>query len=169
MSIQKIRRSVLAAALMGGLAVSGLLAGRLLARQGEFSRMHADLSGAPHMFRHLAKQLDLSADQQTQIRGIFKNHADDIETHVKAGMNARHALHQALLTQPIDEAAIRSLAMQAGAAHGESAILFAKIRAEIWPILNADQQAKMTQIHGSMKDRGDAAFESLDKWLRGDN
>ena len=167
MSIQKIRRSVLAAALMGGLAVSGLFAGRLLAQRGEFSRMHSD--GAPRMFRHLAKQLDLTADQQTQIRAIFKNHADEIETNVKAGMNARRALHQALLAQPVDENSIRNLAMQAGAAHGESAIVFAKIRAEIWPILNTEQQAKLTQLHGQMKDRGDAAFQSLDKWLRGDN
>ena len=84
-------------------------------------------------------------------------------------MNARRALHQALLAQPVDESSIRNLAMQAGAAHGESAIVFAKIRAEIWPILNPDQQAKLTQLHGQMKDRGDAAFQSLDKWLRGDN
>jgi len=27
----------------------------------------------------------------------------------------------------------------------------------------------MTQFHDQMKDQGDAAFESLDKWLRGDN
>jgi len=154
---------------MGGLAVSGLFAGRLLASRADFARMHGDGGGAPRMFRHLAKQLDLTAEQQTQIRGIFKNHADEIETHVKAGMDARRALHQALLTQPIDENAIRNLAMQAGAAHGESAIVFAKIRAEIWPVLTSDQQAKMTQLHGQMKDRSDAAFQSLDKWLRGDN
>ncbi len=41
--------------------------------------------------------------------------------------------------------------------------------AEVWPVLSSDQQAKMTQLHGQMKDRGDAAFQSLDKWLRGDN
>ena len=167
MSIQNIRRSVLAAAVFGGLVVSGLLAGRLLARQGDLGHMHAD--AAPHMFRHLAKQLDLSADQQTQIRGILKNHADDIETQVKAGMNARRALHQAMLSQPVDEQAIRSLAMQAGQVHGETAILYARIRAEVWPVLTADQQSKMTQLHGRMKDRGDAAFESLDKWLRSDD
>jgi len=83
MSIQKIRRSVLAATLLGGLAVSGLLAGRLLARQGDLGHMHPD--AAPKMFRHLAKQLDLSADQQSQIRGVLKNHADEISANVRAG------------------------------------------------------------------------------------
>jgi len=167
MSIQKIRRSVLAAALVGGLAVSGLLAGRLLARQGDLGHLHAD--AAPHMFRHLAKQLDLSADQQTQIRGILKNHADEIEAQARAGMTARRALHQAVLTQPVDEQAIRSLAMQTGQVHGDAAVLYARIRGEVWPILTAEQRDKMTQFHGQMKDQGDAAFESLDKWLRGDN
>ena len=167
MSIQKIRRSVLAAALLGALAVSGLLAGRLLAQRGEFGRMHGD--GAPRMFRHMAKQLDLSADQQTQIRGVFKNHADEIEAQVRAGMNARRALHQAVIAQPVDEQAIRSLAMQAGQVHGDTAVLFAKIRTEIWPILTAEQRDKMTEIHGKMGDRGDASLQSLDKWLRGEN
>lgn len=167
MSIQKIRRSVLAATLLGGLAVSGLLAGRLLARQGDLGHMHPD--AAPKMFRHLAKQLDLSADQQSQIRGILKNHADEISANVRAGMDARRALHQAVLAQPVDEQAIRSLAMQAGQAHGEAAILYAKIRGEVWPLLTAEQRDKMTQLHGRMKDRGDAALDSLDKWLRGDN
>jgi Spy/CpxP family protein refolding chaperone len=167
MSIQKIRKSVLAAALLGGLAASGLLAGRLLAQRGDFAKVHGD--GAPRMFRHLAKQLDLSAEQQTQIRGVFRNHADEIETQVKAGMNARRALHQAMLSQPVDEQAIRSLALQAGQVHGDTAVLFARIRSEIWPMLTAEQRDKMTELHGSMKDRGDAMLQSLDKWLRGDN
>jgi Spy/CpxP family protein refolding chaperone len=167
MTIQKIRKSVLAAALLGGLALSGLLAGRLLAQRGDFAKLHGD--GAPRMFRHLSKQLDLSEDQQTQIRGVFKNHADEIEAQVRAGMNARRALHQAVLTQPVDEQAIRNLALQAGQVHGDTAVLYARIRTEIWPILNAEQRDKLTQLHGRMKDRGDAALESLDKWLRGDN
>lgn len=167
MSIQKIRKSVLVATVFGVLVVSGLLAGRLLARQGDLGHMRAD--AAPHMFRHLARQLDLSADQQTQIRGVLKNHADEIEAQVKAGMNARRALHQAVLAQPVDEQAIRSLAMRAGEVHGDTAVLYAKIRAEVWPILTADQQSRMAQLHGRMKDRGDAALESLDKWLRGED
>jgi Spy/CpxP family protein refolding chaperone len=167
MSIQKIRKSVLAAALLGGLAVSGLLAGRLLAQRGDFGHMRGD--GAPRMFRHMAKQLDLSADQQTQIRGVFKSHADEIEAQVRAGMNARRALHQAMLAQPVDEQAIRNLALQGGQVHGDTAVLYARIRTEIWPILTADQRDKLTELHGTMKNRGDAALESLDKWLRGEN
>jgi Spy/CpxP family protein refolding chaperone len=167
MSIQKIRRSVLAVALLGALAVSGLVAGRLLARQGDMGHLRPD--AAPKMFRHLAKQLSLIDDQQTQIRGILKNHADEIEAQVKAGMNARRALHQAVLAQPVDEQAIRSLAMQAGQVHGDAAVLYAKIRSEVWPVLNADQKDKMTELHGRMKDRGDEAFDSLDRWLRGTN
>jgi hypothetical protein len=59
--------------------------------------------------------------------------------------------------------------MRAGEVHGDTAVLYAKIRAEVWPILTADQQSRMAQLHGRMKDRGDAALESLDKWLRGED
>ena len=167
MSIQNIRRSILIAVGIGVLAVSGLFAGRLVAHQ-----MGGPMGGggmAPHMFRRLTRDLDLSDAQQTQIRGILKAHADEIETHVKAGMNSRQALHDAILTEPTDEATIRARAQNLGNVHGDGAILFARIRSEVWPLLTTEQQQKMTTIHSRMRDHGDEALKSLDSFLRGTN
>ena len=166
MSIQNIRRSVLIAVGIGVLAVSGLFAGRLVAHQ---MGGHMGGAGAPHMFQRLVRDLDLSDAQQTQIRAILKAHADEIETHVKAGMSSRQALHDAILTEPTNEATIRARAQDLGNVHGDGAILFARIRSEVWPILTAEQQQKMTTIHSRMRDHGDEALKSLDSFLRGTN
>ncbi len=168
MSIQNIRRSVLIAAGVGILAVSGLFAGRLLARQMEPHGPHG-AGMASHMFARISRHLDLTDGQQAQIRAVLKAHATEIETQVKAGMDARGALHEAVMVQPTDEAAIRSLGAQVGAAHAEGALLCAKIRAEVWPILTTDQQGKLQNFHSRMRDHGDEAMKSLDQWLRGEN
>src|SRR6478672_11769926 len=86
MSIRQIRKSILAASAVAALAVAGLFAGRLSADafphggQGDF---------APRMFGRMARALDLTDDQKTQIRGILKAHASEITTQVAAGKAAR--------------------------------------------------------------------------------
>jgi Spy/CpxP family protein refolding chaperone len=167
MSIQRVRRSILIAAGVGVLAFTGLFAGRLLGRQ-----MGPGFPHGPHaarMFEHVSRALDLSDAQQLQIRGVLKAHADEILPLVKSGMEARRALHDAVLAQPTDEAAIRSLAQQVGVVHGDGALLFAKIRAEIWPILTPEQQQKFTAFHTRMGNRGDGELQSLGAFLRGNS
>jgi Spy/CpxP family protein refolding chaperone len=151
---------------VGALALSGLFAGRLLGRQ-----MGPDFHGprASHMFDHVARQLDLTDAQQKQIRAILKTHADEILAQVRAGMDARHALHDAVLAEPPDETAIRSLGMQVGTVHAEGALLFAKVRAEIWPILTAEQQQKFVTFHSKMGRRGGDELQSLESFLRGES
>ena len=82
---------------------------------------------------------------------VLKTHADEILALVRSGMTARRALHDAILAQPTDEANIRVLAQQVGVVHGDGALLFARIRAEIWPILTPEQQQKFTAFHMKME------------------
>ncbi len=167
MSIQNIRRSVLIAVAVGALALSGLFAGRLLGRQ-----MGPDFAHGPraaHMFDHISRELDLTDAQRTQVRAILKAHADEILAQVRAGMDARRALHDAVLVQPPDETAIRSLGAQVGAVHADGALLFAKIRSEIWPILTAEQQQKFVAFHAKMGRRGGDELQSLASFLRGES
>jgi Spy/CpxP family protein refolding chaperone len=168
MSIQNIRRSVLMATGVGALALSGLLAGRLMGQMGPHGPRDAGMA-APRMFDRISRRLDLTEDQQARIRAVLKTHAAEIETQVQAGMDARRALHQAVMVQPTDETAIRSLGAQVGTAHAEGALLFAKIRTEVWPVLTADQQARLQSFHSGMRHRGDEAMKSLDQWLRQEN
>jgi Spy/CpxP family protein refolding chaperone len=169
MSIQQIRRSVLIAAGVAALAFCGLFAGRV------FGRQMAQGPGYPHgpraakMFDRVASELDLTDGQRGQIRGILKTHADEILAQVKAGADARRALHDAVMAQPTDEAAIRSLATQVGSVHADGALLFAKVRSELWPILTPEQQQKFLAFHDRMGKHRDEALDSLGAFLRGES
>jgi Spy/CpxP family protein refolding chaperone len=164
MSIRSIRRPVLIAAGILAIAVSGLFAGKIFANQ-----MGHGQPGmrAARMFERLSRRLDLSDAQKTQIRGILRAHADEIEAQVRNGMDARRALRAAALAQPVDEASIRTLAQRVGVVQGDGAVLFARIRAEVLPVLTPEQQDRLARFHDRMLKRGDAALKSLDEFLRG--
>ncbi len=168
MSIQNVRRSVLIGAALVALAATGIFAGRLVAHQMGGGHYGSPMM-APRLFGHLARQLDLSDTQKGQIREILKGHADEIESHVKSAMDARRALHDAVLVQPTDEPTIRQRAQELGNVHADGALLFARIRSEVWPLLSAEQQQKMALLHSHMREHSDEALKSLDSFLRGTN
>ena len=84
-------------------------------------------------------------------------------------MDARRALHDAVMVQPSDDTALRSLGAQAGLVHADGAVLFARIRSEIWPILTPEQQQKFAAFHARMGRKGDDELQSLGAFLRGES
>jgi len=168
MSIQQVRRSILIAAAFLAVAGMGLFAGRVLGGQLGPAGGHGGPK-AQRMFEHLAGKLDLTDAQRTQVRGVLKAHADEILAQVQAGMDARQALHDAVMAQPSDENAIRSLAAKVGEVHGNGALLIVKIRSEIWPILTPEQQQKFVAFHERMGRRGGDAIQNLAAFLRGES
>jgi len=167
MSIQQVRRSVLIAAGILALALSGLVAGRLFGRQLSPSFGHGPR--AARIYEHLASELDLSDAQRLQIRGVLKAHADEILGHAQAAMNARRAMHDAVMATQPDEASIRSLAGQLASVHADGALMMVKIRSEIWPILTPEQQQKLVGLHAKMGRKGDDDLQALGKFLRGES
>jgi len=162
MSISNIRRSVLILAGAGALALGGLFAGRLAA--GALPGGSPGSFGPPR-FGRIARALDLTDDQKTQIKGILKAHATEIEGQWKAGMAARRALHDAIMADPIDEAAIRARAAELSGVEGNGGVLFAQVRAEIFPLLRDEQKEKVAQWRGRMRARGDRAAKGLQDFL----
>lgn len=163
MSIQNIRRSVLIVAGAAALAVGGLLAGRLAA--GVMPGDTPGGSGPGHVFARIAKALDLSDDQKARAKAILKSHASEIEAQLDAARQARRTLHDAVRKQPLDETAIRESAKELGRIHGEGGILFAKIHAEIDPILNDGQRARLETYREKMRSRSDRFARSLHDFL----
>ncbi len=158
MSIGMPRRIFLLAA--GVAAVTGLsLAGHVAAH--ETGGPGGD-GWAPRPYRRAVRMLALTPDQQTKIRGILKSHADEILAQRKAGVESRRALRAAQLSQPVDETAIRDSARRLGEVRADGAVLDAKIRSEIWPLLTPAQQEKATSLRARRGDR----LERLESWLR---
>jgi Spy/CpxP family protein refolding chaperone len=157
-----IRKSALVVTAAAFLAAGGLLVGRL------FASSESDRS-APRMFGRVARTLGLSADQKAQVKAILRSHAADIETQMTAGAAARHALHDAIKAQPVDESAIRARAAEAGAVHANGAVLFAKIRAEVLPILTTDQKQKLQSLDERMKGHSARGAKAFADFLRSDS
>ena len=162
MSLQRIQRSAVFGVVIVVLAAGGLLAGRFSA--GAFpQRSHSGFG--PRVFSRIARDLDLSADQKARIKTILKAHATEIETQMKASAAARQAVHDAVLSQPVDEAAIRAAAARLGQVHADGAVLFAKVRTEAEPILTDDQRAKIQKFRERGVRRSDAAVKSFEAFL----
>lgn len=163
MSFRQIQRSVLIAAGIAALAIAGLFAGRLSAdafpqgSRGDF---------APRMFGRIARALDLTDDQKGQIKNALRSHASEIEAQMTAARTARQALAQSVLALPVDEATIRARATDVGKVHADGAVLFAKIRAEIDPILTPEQRDKVRTLHSRVRGHRDSAAHSLEKFLK---
>ena len=158
------RRLFLLAAGIATLSGLSLLAGELTAHPAGDDSSTA--GWAPRPFRRAVRRLGLSADQQAKIRGILKTHADEILAQRKAGTDSRRALHAAQIAQPFDENAIRDRAKDLGAVRADSAVLFAKIRSEIWPILTPDQQEKAITFRANAAARGQQRRDAFENWLR---
>ncbi|HEY6148059.1 MAG TPA: periplasmic heavy metal sensor [Thermoanaerobaculia bacterium] len=162
MSIRQIRNTVLVAVGICALAIAGIFAGRMsadaipLKSRGDF---------APRMFARISRALDLTSDQQAAVKGVLRNHADEIAAQMTASRAARRALREAVMASPTDEATIRARAADAGRVQGDGAVLFAKIRTELDPILTPDQRDKARAFQSRFRDRGENSAESLKKFL----
>jgi Spy/CpxP family protein refolding chaperone len=161
------RRFFLLAAGIASLAGLSLFADHLVAHPG------GDPSSAggwsPRYYRRAVRRLGLTDDQQAKIRGILKSHADEILAQRQAGMSARQALRAAQAAQPMDENAIRDRAKDFGNVRADGAVLFAKIRAEIQPILTSDQLAKIQAFRARRADRAQKRQDAFEHWLRQDS
>ena len=163
MSIRQLRRSALVAAGVVALAAAGMFAGRLSADAFPHSGHGGSL---PRMFGRIAQALDLTADQKAQIKNVLRGHAAEIEAQMTAGRSARQALHQALMAQPTDEATIRARAADLGKVQGDGAVLFARIRTEVDPILTPARRDKLLAFHSHAGGHGDHAVQAFENFLK---
>jgi len=162
MKIPSISKTLLILTSLGLLAVGGLFAGRVSANSLPEGSEHS-----PHrMFGRLSRALDLSDDQKAQVKSILKNHASEIEAQMAKSSTARHALHDAVNAQPFDEATIRARAADVGQAQADGAVLFAKIRAEVVPLLTDDQKQKLQTFSQKMRSKGERGRQAFSDFVR---
>jgi Spy/CpxP family protein refolding chaperone len=104
------------------------------------------------------RELDLSEDQQAQLRKIRESHAAEFKQAGEKVFAAREAVRKLAEADTIDEAAIRAKSTDVAAAEADMTILNAKVRQESMQILTAEQQQKLKELQanrqGPMKRRG---------------
>lgn len=100
-----------------------------------------------------ARHLDLTDDQKARIRGVMESHEARLAQQRDARRAAGRALHEATVAEARDEAAIRARAAEVGRVMGDGAVLKARIRSEISPILTGEQRDKLQEMRGRSEER----------------
>ena len=125
-----------------------------------FGRMGGGPGGGGPMFGRgggpamMLAGLDLSADQQAQVKTLFESERDSHQANMKALAEARQALHAAIFANTVDSGAVASL--QAKVAAAEQAQLAAQVQTQLTlaGILTPDQRAKLAARGGRGMGRG---------------
>jgi Spy/CpxP family protein refolding chaperone len=97
----------------------------------------------------MTRSLSLTDDQATRIKEIYDGHQADRTARSQAVKSAREALQKATIATPLDEQGIKTAAQALGQTEGDSALLEARIRAQVGALLNPDQQQKFASYHDS--------------------
>jgi periplasmic protein CpxP/Spy len=105
--------------------------------------------GGPRSFHHMLKQLNLTSDQQTQVKAIWEKEKPTLQPLMQQ-MRQNHTAMSALQASgPFDEAKTRALATQNSQTMVELQVEHARMKSEIMQILTADQKAKLAQLEAS--------------------
>jgi len=106
-------------------------------------------------FHHMLRQLDLTADQHSQVKAIFEKEKPTLQPLMQQ-MRQNHSAMSALeAAGTFDEAKTRALATQNSQTMIELQVEHARIKSEIMQILTADQKAKLVQIEANRAARMD--------------
>jgi len=141
-------RIALAASLLV-MAAAGLLATRLSAEELAPARRAPGHGILGRMARHV----DLTDDQKDRIRGVIDSHKAAREGQREARRAAWRALREATAAQPRDETAIRARAAEVGRVMGDDAVMRARLRSEIAPILTDAQREKLREMRERFGER----------------
>jgi periplasmic protein CpxP/Spy len=104
-------------------------------------------------FRHMLRQLDLTADQHSQVKAIFEKEKPALQPLMQQMRQNHSAINALEASGPFDEAKTRALATQNSQTMIELQVEHARIKSEIMQILTADQKAKLAQIEANRETR----------------
>lgn len=108
---------------------------------------------AGHGFFRALRQLDLTEAQREEIHGILQARKDDGEGDRQALRDARGALHEAVTTTPLDEAAVRGAAADLAALEADAAVARAETYNAVYDVLTPEQREKLAEIEATAAER----------------
>ena len=106
--------------------------------------------GFGHSLRFLTRYLNLTADQQTQIRQLLQQerqaNAAERQQRAEQLQAIQQQIHQATMTQNFDESTLRTLYQQRSALLEDSFLARQKTMHEIYALLTPEQQQKAQDL-----------------------
>ncbi len=106
--------------------------------------------------------LDLTDAQEEQVKTILETRRAASEPLLERAQSARTALHEAIETQPVDEATIRARSAELASVEADLAVARAQVQAEIVGLLTDEQKAELAEMREDRADR----MEDRREWMR---
>ena len=106
--------------------------------------------GGPMGFGPGFREIDLTDDQQAQLKSIAESHRDEFRAAGEKARAAHEGMQPLMEADAIDEAAIRAKSAEIAAAQADVMILEAKVRHESLQVLTSEQQAKLKELRNAM-------------------
>jgi len=105
-------------------------------------------------FDRLAEVLDLTAEQQEQIKSIRAAEREKDAPLRQQLREEREKMRALIASHPFDEAAVRSLAAGQAETRTELIVSHARVRNQIDALLTPEQREKAKNLRSHMKERG---------------
>lgn len=99
------------------------------------------------------RALDLTEAQREQVKGVMDAHRVELEAQMQRLGPAREALQSTITAETLDEAAIRQRASELASIEADGAVLRAKVHAQVWGLLTAEQQQRARDLKAQRDQR----------------
>jgi periplasmic protein CpxP/Spy len=106
-----------------------------------------------HMMGFFTHYLDLTSDQQSQVKAIWEKEKPNLQPLMKQMHQNRADMRALEASGPFDEAKTRALATQNAQTMIELQVQHARIKSEMMQVLTADQKAKLAQFEARKEAR----------------
>ena len=112
--------------------------------------MHGEFMGGMGFPMH---ELNLTEDQHAQIKQIFQNEKGNIHPLMRQQSQAHQQMMQLITSGSFDEAKATAIATQEAQTRIQMEVEHAKIGAQIYQLLSADQKAKVADMMANHQQR----------------
>jgi Spy/CpxP family protein refolding chaperone len=124
----------------------------------------ADRGPAARAVKKIGRELHLSREQRQSLRELVRLQAETLRGAARDVGEARRALRERAVADPLDEAAIRGASEKLGAAIGSAAVLTARLAGEIRPALTPDQRDRLKKLSARWEKRRERWRERIERW-----
>ena len=103
--------------------------------------------GSGRHFARLARALDLTDAQKTQVKAILETEREKVAPLRQKLAETREKIRRAVEATPFDEAAVRSLASSQNETRTELMVSRARVKSQIFALLSPEQRERAKKFH----------------------
>jgi Spy/CpxP family protein refolding chaperone len=136
---------------------AGVIASGLFIARAQTSDRQDGPFGRGHIMARIARRLQLTSDQRTQIKAILVAEKEPLVSDFSRWHESRVQLRAAIQSSGASEASVRTASANVAAVEADLAVERLKLHNQISPLLTAEQKEKL----GEMEDNADTFVDGV--------